>query len=349
MIIETSLDNKQEMNDWDNYVLSHPNGTPFHLSNWLKCIRNTYNHVVHLQMIKDSKEILGVFPYFKVKGLLNFHKYISIPFSDYGGILADDSNIEKCFIDHFINKFNSHNGFLEIRNPLCDQFNLKQNQIYTRHIIDLSPGLDTISKSIDKKTIKYSIRKAKRNNVEIKIDNTINGIEIFYKLNQLTRKKHGIPNQPYKHFKNIFTEIISKNLGDIYLALYNNKAIAAGLFLRFEKSIYYKYNASNPKYLSKVCPNHLLTYFAIENACSENMSYFDFGRVYKSDFNLIRFKKMWGASELELSYTYYPKISGPTALNPETYLLKSFTKVWQTLPIYLTKILSPTIFEYFAC
>ena len=42
MLIDFSLDNASEMSEWDEFVESHPDGSPFHLSWWLRIIHETY-------------------------------------------------------------------------------------------------------------------------------------------------------------------------------------------------------------------------------------------------------------------------------------------------------------------
>lgn len=58
---------------------------------------------------------------------------------------------------------------------------------------------------------------------------------------------------------NMFHNMISKGHASILLAIWDSKTIAAGIFIKFKKTIYYKYNVSNPLYMSKKAPNHLLT------------------------------------------------------------------------------------------
>ena len=50
------------------------------------------------------------------------------------------------------------------------------------------------------------------------------------------------------------------------LAEFDTVVIAAGLFLKLNDIVYYKYNASDPVYLVKKNPNHLLTWKAIKQA-----------------------------------------------------------------------------------
>src|SRR4030066_163040 len=47
---------------------------------------------------------------------------------------------------------------------------------------------------------KRNIKKSEREGVEVKILNSLESLNEFYKLNCITRKKHGLPPQPYNFF-----------------------------------------------------------------------------------------------------------------------------------------------------
>jgi CelD/BcsL family acetyltransferase involved in cellulose biosynthesis len=65
----------------------------------------------------------------------------------------------------------------------------------------------------------------------------------------------------------------------------------------------YKYGASDARRLGKR-PNNLLFSDAIRWACEAGFHTLDFGRTDLDNDGLRSFKRSWGASELELSYTY---------------------------------------------
>ena len=65
MLTKVSLYDAVEMKKWDDFVNFCPNGTPYHLSGWLRTIHETYSFVPLLYVSKnDSGEINGVLPFF---------------------------------------------------------------------------------------------------------------------------------------------------------------------------------------------------------------------------------------------------------------------------------------------
>ena len=64
-----SLQNDCEMSRWDRFVESHPDGTPFHCSWWLRTILESYAFTPMLHVFTDETDRLtGLFPLFLIVG-----------------------------------------------------------------------------------------------------------------------------------------------------------------------------------------------------------------------------------------------------------------------------------------
>lgn len=347
MIMKFSINNEAEMHEWDSYVNSHPQGTPFHLSNWIKIIKETYSFKPVLYVHKnEGGEITGIFPCFLIQSLFRGTRVVSLPFSDYGGSLASHPYQEKHLLDRVIEENKDRANYIEIRRPISGISGIVYHNYYKRFILELLSDPQMLMRQVEKRTIQYSLKKAKKSGIEIKEENTQLGMDEFQRLNKLTRKKHGVPSQPDTYFKNLFEHMVVSGNASILLAIYENRAIAAGLFFNLGETIYYKYNASDPKYLSKTTPNHLLTWYAIEKACLNGHKFFDFGRTSPDNAGLMRYKGMWGAKSVDFPYSYYPKIGGATAKEGDQLLYRLFTHLWQRLPETWTDFFGPMLYKY---
>ena len=110
------------------------------------------------------------------------------------------------------------------------------------------------------------------------IQNTLESVKEFYKLQCITRKIHGLPPQPLYFFKKIYEHIISQKKGFVALATHNNNVIAGAVFFQFGHKAIFKYGASNPRYLY-LRPNNLVMWEAIKWHCQNGIKTFDFGRT----------------------------------------------------------------------
>jgi hypothetical protein len=85
-----SLDAEEKKNSWDGYVLSHPEGRFCHLTGYRKVVEETYGYKPFYLVFERDGKILGVFPSFVCKSIIFGTKIVSQPFSEYGGMLADE-------------------------------------------------------------------------------------------------------------------------------------------------------------------------------------------------------------------------------------------------------------------
>ncbi len=320
------------MKQWDQFVYTHPHGTPFHTSGWLKTIGNTYKYKPNLYVRQDDNNRLeGVFPCFHINSFITGKRLVSIPFSDYGGPLYNCPEKRNQDLVHIMGKMRKNCRCLEIRSNICNQDRFTFHNHYKYHVVELDSNPDVVLKNTNRLT-KRCIRKAKKFGVEVQTCNTIWGINEFYRLNILTRKKHGMPPQPFGFFENLYKNMIATKDAFLLLAKYENKVIAAGLFIKFKETLYFKYTASDPELLAKVSPNHLMTWKAIEEASRNGFKYLDFGRTSTSNSGLTRYKEMWGAKPLDLPYYYYPNTNSFKPDTESALSYRLFTRFCRHLP-----------------
>ena len=336
------------MAKWDSFINSHPEGTPFHLSCWLRTIADTYSYEPWLYVLEDeTAQISGVLPAFLLKSMIKGCRLITLPFSDYCYPLVQSEDGQHHMISYVLDKMKNRIKYMEIRGPLGIHPGFSSHISYKRHAIKLCSDFGEVKKDIDKRTIQYCVRKAQREGVEIREDNSPYGLETFYRLNELTRKKHGVPAQPRSFFRNLQKNILERGYGSIYIACLQSTAIAAGFFISHKDTVYYKYNASDPIFMKKYSPNHLLTWTAIEDACHKGFQFFDFGRSSANNLGLIRYKEMWGAISSDLPYFYFPPQYQEVGAKTESgFLYQMITLFWRLAPNSLASRMGPLIYKY---
>jgi len=346
MIRRFNPDNHEDMVQWDRFVHSRPESLPYHHSNWLLTFRDTYRYAPLLFVDQDdSMGIRAVAPFFSVRRPLAAQRLVCLPFSDNCGPLSSDSDTMQALLNYVVGTCASRKLQVEIRQQVNhDQF-ITQSR-FTHHVLHLSSDPDDVRRSIDKRTIQYSIRKAERAGVIIVQDNTRKGIEEFRRLNLLTRKKHGLPPQPARFFDLFYENMVQTGKAEILLAHSDGLAIAGGVFMRHNSTVHFKYGASDERFISGKTPNHLLTWTAIEKSCREGYAYFDFGRTERANEGLARYKEMWGAVPHDLAYSYYPSVGG-IAGNWEGRLpYRIATSIMKKLPDRMLQKIGDSIYRY---
>src|ERR1043165_1618727 len=85
---------------WDRFVERHDDATVAHLSAWGRIIERAYGHESVPLAAIDGDEIVGVLPLVRMKSRLFGHGLVSMPFLDYGGIVAEPGReIERALLD----------------------------------------------------------------------------------------------------------------------------------------------------------------------------------------------------------------------------------------------------------
>jgi len=138
-----------------------------------------------------------------------------------------------------------------------------------------------------------------REGVEINICKSLESMKTFYKLNCITRKRHGLPPQPYYFFKNIYDFIISRDLGIVVLASYKKRAIAGAVFFHFGEKVIIKYSGSDIAY-QHLRPNNLVMWEGIKLYCKNGYKTFCLGRTELENEGLRRYKEGWGTEEITI-------------------------------------------------
>jgi len=184
--------------------------------------------------------------------------------------------------------------------------------------------------------VQRAILKAEREGVEIVRDCSDEALRVFYHLNCLTHRKHGLPPQPFSYFQNMFDVFKTENRLILLLAKINQVNIAAGIFVTHGTRIYYLYGASDERYL-RLRANQLLMWNLIKWGVENNYALIDMGRASIDNKGLRDYKKRWNSSENPLYYYYFPEIKGVGSINRKQRKVRLLTSVWKHIPISLIK------------
>ncbi len=299
---------------WDKFVTGQESNTIFHTSAWAKVIKETYGYLSRYYTIENEDgQMRAAIPFYFIQSKLTGRRLVCLPFSDYCWPLGKDEADITSLLNTAKNEVKTGAAsYLEVRGwqngvPKA-QFNMAGYDYYTRYLLELEPDLKALSERFHL-SVRRCIHQAEKRDVTVRLTSSEEDMERFYSLHVATRKKLGVFPQPRAFFESIFRHVISQNRGFMGIAEYGGKTVAGSIFLTHGNTIYYKYNASDEKYLQKR-PNHLVIWEAIKYACANNYKYFDFGRCTPEEEGLRTFKTRWGAKAIALPYYYFPGRKG---------------------------------------
>ncbi len=337
--------NPLQEKEWNKDIIKFEHYSFFHTSWWANTLFETYNYKpVYFTLIKNDS-LHAVVPCMEIKSKFTGRRLVSLPFSDFCEPLfnsIDDSEILKDFIFDYC-ETNGLN-YIEFRTSETRfPFETEQFRMDLRHILDLSGDESVLYKSLSDNN-KRNIKQAIKEGLIIKEDNSSEGVKIFYELQSLTRRKHGLPPQPLSFFKYIYKNILSVNQGCILFGYYQNNPVAALVFFTIGEKVIYKFGASLTDKFPKGA-NHLLMWEAIKKYQKSGYKEFDFGKTETNHEGLRRFKTGFGADE-RIIYTTRYDIKNKIFLSPDSKTTGIYNKIFRNAPLPLLKFIGNTVYKH---
>lgn len=323
---------------WDNYILNHPSGTLFHLTAWKQVIEKTFGHKSVYLMAREKDCIRGILPLFEIKSLLFGHFFISIPFAEIGGALADSTDIEAALIQEASRITESKKAqYLELRNRE-ELPGFETKSLYCNFRKEIFADHDANLKAIPRKS-RAMVRNAMKKGLISETGHHL--LDEFYTLLALNYHRLGTPIFPRKFFENFLREYGRD--ADILLVRTEEGALAAAVLFFVFKDQMVPYYAGSDFSCRQLGPNDFMYWDLMKLAVERGCTIFDYGRS-KQGTGSFSFKKHWGFEPRPLAYQYHlvtlDKLPNLSPTNPK-YQRK--IQIWKKMPHSLTKLIGPFI------
>lgn len=289
---------------WNNRLASSPQNSFFHTSNWARVLHESYDYHPVYSVILENGSLLALIPLMEVNSILTGRRGVSLPFTDYCDPISNDQTHLQSAID-CLRRYGKEADwkYIEFRGDGYFTDKVPCYGYYYGHNLSLSQDGDYF-KEIFRDSTWRNIRKSQRLGIRVEISTSLESLSEFYRLNCLTRRVHGLPPQPFYFFSKINEHILSKGLGLVILASYNQDYIAGAVFFHFGDRAYYKFGASNRKF-QQLRANNLLMWEAIRWYSEKGYRELCFGRTNANATGLRQFKNGWGARERIIKYYRY--------------------------------------------
>lgn len=287
--------------NWDTLILSHPSYSFFHSSAWARVLSQSYGYKPVYFTIFNGDKISSCLPLMEVDSFITGKRGVCLPFTDYCEPLVHDLIQFEALLAH-VRDYGKKAGwkYIELRGSQVLPGNTPASMTYLGHTLDLTPGETALFEFLRDST-RRNIKKARKEGVEITVSNSMEAARTFHHLNQITRRHHGLPPQPWSFFCAIHQHVLATGLGFVVLASYQGKAIASSVFFHFGGKGIYKYGASALEF-QQVRANNLVMWKAIEQMKMLGLKTLSFGRTDIDHNGLRQFKTGWGAEEYDIKY-----------------------------------------------
>lgn len=328
---------------WNEFADRQPDSTVAHAIGFRKVIEKGLGHrPVYLMALEDN-EIRGILPLFLVTTMWRTKYLISIPWLDYGGILAETPEAAAALLKETENLKSKHSAqFVEFRSaePVYDDLPTKTEKVTFKLKLDRDP--EKIWTALDAK-LRNQIRKALKSELTTEFGR-VDKLPEFYRVFQWKMHQLGTPVWGYGLFEAILNQMGPS--AEIILVRRQGEVIAGGLVLSYKNQVYVPSAASYSEHL-KLCPNHALYWEVIRRGCESGQQWFDFGRS-SVDSNTYRFKKQWVAQPTQLHWQYCLSEGDQLpSVNPNNPKYRLFINLWRKMPLTIANLLGPRVIRNF--
>ncbi len=270
----------------------------FYSNEWLKTLTNSYKYKLKLLKIDDRERGESFIPFMVVRNVKFQKRLVSVPFSDETQVV--DLGLGKEIMAYLESHLKDYKE-IEIKSRLEGE-NWQYEEGNFSYILELEGTEEELFNKFHKTRVKQVVRKAEKNNLEVILNNSKEVLQKFYELHSLTRRRLGVPVQPFNFFENLWQNILSQDKGFVCVIQDKGKPISGSVFLTYKDTVTYKFSASHPDFLN-LKPNHLMLWEGIKKALREDFKYFDFGKCEESNSGLRAFKRGWNSIETPIAYS----------------------------------------------
>ena len=331
--------------EWKFFIDSMPNATIFHHPTWINTISEVYGYKATGFVLRDSfGEICAALPVAYVDSLLTGRRWVSYPFSDYCfPLYRSESDLDLFYNSMLIFCEEEKIDPLEIHWSLPQLPHVQARPEAVLHLLKLDPDIDKIFADVHHKHRQH-IRHAEKQGVRIEWGHYTRALHTFYNLHTETRRRQGVPVQPWKFFEQLGKNVIETGHGFILLAYHEDQCIAGGVFLHYNKTLTFKYSASRQEMLH-FQPNKLIAWKAIQWGCENGYTLFDYGKTDTEDDGLRTYKSRWGAQEQPLIYS---SISNKPFHTRTGHLNSIVEGVIKNSPLWVCRLSGEFLYKHFA-
>ena len=288
---------------WDSLLQRHPESSFFHGSSWARVLNATYGHHSFYFGRTSPAGIQALLPTMEVNSWFTGRRGVCLPFTDECAAiqsLPSDSNLFDAALA--VGRARGWR-YLEYRGNHTDWPAAEPSLSFHSHVIPLEEEPGLLFQQFAP-ALRRGIRKAGDEGVQVQFDSHPAALSTFYSLHCRTRRKHGVPPQPFRFFQNIGRHVFSAGHGFVAIARWQLKPVAAAVFFHQGRQAIYKFGASDYRF-QHLRPNNLLMWETIKYCAAKGCDVLHLGRTSLSNQGLRRFKLGFGAREQTLAYARY--------------------------------------------
>lgn len=307
---------------------------------WLSVCARGLGHVPYLLEAHEGGTTRGFLPLAYVKSLLFGRFLVSMPYLNYGGVIADGPATAALLIDRAVALADELRvRFLELRHT-APFAHLKLTErpgakVHMRLALPTTP--EGLWKSLKDK-VRNLVRKGQRQELTVAWG-AADVLPEFHAVFSENMRDLGTP----AHGRRFFAAVLDEFPGRAELCVVRaGREPVAGALLLHGRGVTEVPSASSLRRFHHTSANMLMYWHLLERAVRRGQACFDFGRS-SPDGPTFHFKKQWGARPEPATWQYYVRKGSASEMRPDNPKYRRMIRAWQRLPLWLARLLGPVI------
>jgi FemAB-related protein (PEP-CTERM system-associated) len=334
--LQVSLATPSDQDAWERFVNERADAAGYHAWGWRRVFANAFGHEPVYLIARRDQDIAGVLPLVQIKSLLFGNSLTSLPFLNYGGVVADTTDAGEALVAAAGDQARARRcKHVELRHVARQFPNLPCK---THKVAMHLPLTSTIWDELDRK-VRNQIRKAEKSGLVVERGGE-HLLDDFYAVFARNMRDLGTPVYSRRLFEEVLRTFPER--AQLHIVRLNGRPIAAGVTYRTASMVQLPW-ASSIREFNSLCANVLLYWDAIQFAQSTGAGVFDMGRSTPNE-GTFKFKAQWGAEPVPLHWEYQLSCDGRLPnVSPANPKFQLAIALWQRLPLGVATRVGPMI------
>jgi FemAB-related protein (PEP-CTERM system-associated) len=307
---------------------------------WLSVLRQGFRHVTYCLEAVEEEKTRGFLPLAYVHSFLFGRFLVSLPYLDYGGVLADDDHVARLLIDGAIQLAEQLDvRYLELRHERSvfhpALVPAPKKKLNVRLPLPPTPG--ELWEQLPGK-VRNQVRKGQKNGLSVAWGGQ-DLLPAYYSVFSRNMRDLGTPVYGRRLFRAILEHFPDRAEFCVVRA---GEVPVAGALLLHGWGVSRVPSASSLRSFNHTNANMLMYWHLLQRAVERRQTLFDFGRC-SPESNTHRFKMQWGAADEPAQWQYHLRSGSASDMRPENPRYGRMIRLWQRLPVSLTRWIGPAI------
>jgi FemAB-related protein (PEP-CTERM system-associated) len=327
--------------DWDAFVRSTDEGSPFHLIAWKRAVESTFGLRPRYLMAIRGDRVEGVLPLFEVRGLLGGRGLVSVPYGVYGGICAATTEARVALVAAAEDlRVRLGAAYVELRHRPGQELELPTKSLYVTFSRTISSSEEENLNAIPRKQRRMTRQGVKHG---LRAEVGLSHLDTFWSIYAHSVRSLGSPVFPRAFFRAIAQEFGKEC--ELLTVWKGGRMVAGVLSLYYDSQVLPYYGGA----LTEALPysvNDFMYWELMCHAAKAGYRTFDFGRS-REGTGAYHFKRHWGFTPVPLPYQYIlAEGQAMPNLSPSNPRMRWAVETWKRLPLPLTKWVGPRLTRY---